>query len=91
MTFSCNISLGAIHSHTFLVGQLKCDPRPATFYAWQQSWQLQDLFSCITALCNYTKKTRENKPSDSRTRIQVSLNSGKPHRGLPEVRCRLII
>ena len=49
-----NISLGAIHSHTFLVGQSKCDPRPPTFYAWQQSWQLQDLFSCITVLCNYT-------------------------------------
>ena len=37
------------------------------------------------------KQTRENKTNDSRTCIQGLLNSGKPHPGLPEPRCRSII
>ena len=58
MKFSCNISLGAVHFEKYLAGKLECDPRPAKLY----SWQLQDLFTCITAMC---------------VRLYLKLNKGK--------------
>ena len=91
MKVSCKISLGAFHFNIFLVAKLECGSRTPMLYSWSTRGNckirfVEQLRGVITL-----RQTRENKTSDSRTCIQDLLNSGEPHPGLPELRCRSIV